>query len=100
MFSWFQKNLGDASLAQENLQQLKQQFLQTYPDQSATHDKALFYRHQSEGRLHCEVIVYFSPATADLATAVAATTCNKPDFSNLGLLIGDQRSIIDYQGLA
>jgi hypothetical protein len=93
MRSWFRKNLGDAALAQESLQQIKQQFLQTYADQTLEGDKALFYHHQSEGRLHCEVIVYFSPATAALAHAVAATACNKPDIPDLGLLVGDQHTI-------
>jgi hypothetical protein len=96
MPKWFRKNLGDASLAGESLEQIKQLFLQTYADQSPTFDKALFYHHLSEGRLHCEIVVYFSPATAEFAAQVAASPCQKPEVFGLSLLVSD-RQTIDYK---
>ncbi len=33
---------------------------------------AVFTRHESEGRLHCEVIAYFSPAAAEVAKIIGA----------------------------
>ena len=46
---------------------------------------------QSVG-LHCEVMVYFSPATMEVAKAFDAQPCAKPARAGLGLLAGDTRS--------
>ncbi len=53
---------------------------------------AVLTRPESEGRLHCEVIAYFSPAAADIAKAFDAEPCEKPARAGLGLLIGDESS--------
>jgi hypothetical protein len=50
---------------------------------------AVFTRPESEGRLHCEVIVYFSPAAQQVAMAFGAEPCEKPARDGLGLLAGD-----------
>ena len=55
-------------------------------------DMAVFVRPESEGRLHCEVIAYFSPAAADVARAFDAQPCPKPVRAGLGLLAGDEGS--------
>ena len=55
-------------------------------------DMAVFVRSESEGRLHCEVIAYFSPAAADVAKAFDAQPCPKPLRAGLGLLAGDEGS--------
>ena len=73
MTMWFTKNLGDAMLVHPALEQLQELFRQTYGLNGYADDTALFTRHESEGRLHCEVNVYFSPATFSIATAVNAT---------------------------
>jgi hypothetical protein len=51
-------------------------------------DLALFIRHQAEGRLHCEVEVYFPPAAAGVARAVDAMPCRRPAIDGRGLLAG------------
>ena len=50
---------------------------------------AVFARNDSEGRLHCEVTVYFSPAAHDLAKRYQAKTCERPLPAGLDLLAGD-----------
>ena len=55
-------------------------------------DMAVFTRHESEGRLHCEVIAYFSPAAAKVAKMVGAEPCEKPARRELGLLMGEIRA--------
>ena len=50
---------------------------------------AVFTRPESEGRLHCEVIAYFSPAAHEVAEIVEAEPCAKPARAGLGLLAGD-----------
>ncbi len=79
-------------LAGESLEHIKQLFLSEYKTDSDSKERAVFVRHESEGRLHCEVIVYFSPATVTVATAVHATPCNKPSSNGLGLLAGSKES--------
>ena len=53
---------------------------------------AVFTRPESEGRLHCEMIAYFSPAARDLANAFGAEPCARPARTGLGLLAGVEES--------
>ncbi len=88
MSNWFSKNLGDALLADEALESIKSRFSSAFASPDYPDDVAIFIRHESEGRLHCDVIVYFSPATYSLATAIDAIACNKPSADSLSLLVG------------
>ena len=90
MSTWFTKNLGDAMLAGEPLEQIKALFLSAYERAENADEMALFFRHESEGSLHCEVKIYFTPASAFVAEAVDATPCNKPSPAGLGLLAGSE----------
>ena len=87
---WFTKNLGDAMLAGEHLEQIKTLFLSAYERAENPDAMALFYRHESEGHLHCEVKIYFTPASAFVAEAVDAIPCNKPSPDSLDLLAGSE----------
>jgi hypothetical protein len=53
---------------------------------------AVFTRAESEGRLHCEIIAYFSPRARELAIAFDAQPCEPPGRAGLGLLAGDGAS--------
>ena len=53
---------------------------------------AVFTRQESQGRLHCEVTAYFSPAAGELAHAFDAQPCEKPPLTDLALLAGDRRA--------
>lgn len=92
MNTWFMSNLGDAMLADESLDRIKALFLSECDKANSRQKMAVFYRHESEGRLHCEVKVYFSPATVNVAEAVDAIPCNKPSSDGLGLLAGSEES--------
>ncbi len=92
MNCWFASNLGDAMLAGESLEHIKELFLAEYETGNSSKEQALFIRHESEGRLHCEVKVYFSPGTAIVAKAVKAIPCNKPSPDGLSLLAGSEES--------
>ncbi|MCW8900156.1 MAG: hypothetical protein OQK75_05945 [Gammaproteobacteria bacterium] len=96
MSAWFKKNLGDAMLATEQLDRIKKRFLSSYSDcnhSNASNSAAVFIRHESEGRLHCEVHVYFSPAAFSVANAVGAKRCKKPMPDDLSLLIGPEDAL-------
>ena len=58
MSAWFTKNLGDAMLAGEALAQLEELFLSVYEKSGSSNKIAIFIRHESEGRLHCELKAY------------------------------------------
>lgn len=92
MNCWFASNLGDAMLAGESLEHIKELFLAVNESGNSSKEQALFIRHESEGRLHCEVKVYFSPAAAFVAKAVNALPCNKPCPDGLSLLAGSEES--------
>ena len=92
MCTWFTSNLGDAMLAGESLDHIKKLFLSIYEDVGCSDEIAVFIRHESEGRLHCEVKIYFSPAAVDVAKAVGAIACKKPGSGSLSLLAGSNES--------
>ncbi|GAB3251412.1 hypothetical protein [Chitinimonas naiadis] len=74
---WYVLDLGDGQLAQAPLAALEARLTGLYaasPDSPA----AVFVRHESEGRLHCSVVVYFSPASSVLAVAFDASPCQAP----------------------
>jgi len=87
--SWHSLNLGDALLATQALERIRQLFQAEYEHSSASRDMALFMRHESEGRLHCEVIVYFPPSSTALAHTLGASACTAPAPQDLGLLAGN-----------
>jgi hypothetical protein len=88
MSIWYTKNLGDAMLAGEQLDQIKTRFLAAYEQDHGQKEMAVFFRHESEGQLHCEVKIYFSPASAGVAVSLGAVPCKRPSPGSLGLLAG------------
>ena len=92
MSSWFTTNLGDAMLADESLERIRERFLTEYRKANYPKDMAVFVRHESEGRLHCDAKVFLSPALAALAKEFAATPCARPSSNDLGLLAGSEES--------
>jgi hypothetical protein len=92
MRDWFTKNLGDASMADEAVERIKALFLLEYERSKQPPGMAVFIRHESNGYLHCEVRLYFSPASAPVAQAVDADSCQRPSPTDLGLLAGPQDS--------
>lgn len=76
-------------LAGEALGDIEARFLAAYVKAGRPPGMALFSRHESEGRLHCEVALYFSPAAAAVAQQFDAHPCARPSPQGLGLLAGD-----------
>ncbi|MGY8872562.1 MAG: hypothetical protein ACKVJE_19185 [Pseudomonadales bacterium] len=91
MSAWRVKNLGDAMLAGEVLEHIQALFLAAYEKAGYPADMAIYIRHEAEGRLHCEVKLYFTPATHEVAEAVSARCCSLPSSEGLGLLVGSKQ---------
>lgn len=90
--NWFSKNLGDAMLAEILLDDLLESFQLEYLKSNSPNDIALFTRHESEGRLHCEVVAYFSPASTLIAEQLGASPCRFPVPNDLSLKAGSEES--------
>ena len=90
MDPWFTMSLGDATLALEPLDRLEALFLSTYGTAGCPAEVAVFFRHESEGHLHCDLRVYFSPATESLARSLGADPCGRPSPQDLSLLAGPE----------
>ena len=92
MTSWYSLSLGDGIIASTPSAEIQETFLRSFAAAGSPPDMAIFTRAESEGRLHCEVIAYFSPGAQEVAKAFDAEPCEKPARSGLGLLAGDERS--------
>jgi len=89
---WYSTSLGDGIMAPTPSAEIEAMFLQVFNAAGQPSNMAVFTRPESESRLHCEVIAYFSPAAKDLANAFDAEPCEKPVRAGLGLLAGDKLS--------
>jgi hypothetical protein len=92
MNNWYSLSLGDGMMAPTPASEIEAAFLQAFAAAGQPPEMAVFSRPESEGRLHCEVVAYFSPAAAAVAEAFDAEPCAKPVRTGLGLLAGDERS--------
>ncbi len=94
--TWYCVSLGDGIMAAELGGQLEKVFLGAFELAGQPADMAVFTRHESEGRLHCEVIAYFSPAARKVAAVFDARPCGKPIHDGLGLLAGSPQSWANF----
>ncbi len=85
--SWHSKSLGDGEWAPEQAALIATAFAARFAQAGQPPEMAVFTPHE-EGRLHCEVMAYFSPAAAGLAAEFSARTCPKPERAGLVLLSG------------
>ncbi len=92
MDNWCSVSLGDGIMAAAPAAEIQERFQRSFISAGKPPDMAVFTRSESEGRLHCEVIAYFSPAAMDLVGAFDAQPCPKPARAGLGLLAGDERA--------
>lgn len=92
MSSWYTSNLGDAMLAGAALAQLEALFISGYGTSANAGNAAIFLRHESEGRLHCELIAYFSPGAVAVANQFDAGPCKRPSRDGLSLHVGAEDS--------
>ena len=88
MESWFSVSLGDGMLAPTPSAEIEEVFQPAYAAAGKPPEMAVFTRPESEGRLHCEVMAYFSPAAQEVAEAFDAEPSGKPARAGLGLLAG------------
>lgn len=72
--------------------EIEEAFRRAFSAAGSPPEMAVFTRPESEGRLHCEVMAYFSPAAWEVAEAFDAEPCEKPARQGLGLLAGREEA--------
>ena len=77
-------------MAAQPSDEIREAFLPLFDVAGNPEDMAVFTRSDSEGRLHCELSVYFSPAAVEVAKAFDAKPCDQPLKNGLDLLAGDK----------
>ena len=92
MNTWYLMSLGDGIMAATPSAEIQEKFLQSFTAAGNPPDMAVFTRAESEGRLHCEIMAYFSPAAKEVAKIFGAQPCEKPSKAGLGLLAGEKVS--------
>ncbi len=90
MNPWYCLSLGDGMIAPTPSAEIEEAFLRVFTAARRPPEMAVFTRPESEGRLHCEVMAYFSPAAQEVAKAFDAEPCEKPARTGLGLLAGSE----------
>lgn len=90
MENWYVKNLGDAMLAFDEQDKIAAVFSSAREAEGSGDEVAAFVRHESDGRLHCEVKVYFSPASESIANTLGAVGCGQPSVHGLAMLVGSE----------
>jgi hypothetical protein len=88
MKPWYCISLGDGMMAPMPTAEIEEAFLEAFAAAGKPSEMAVFTRPESEGRLHCEVMAYFSPAAQEVAEAFDGEPCGKPVRAGLGLLAG------------
>lgn len=94
---WYVSNLGDAMLAHDSLVTVQQRFDDACRTCGCPAEMGLFVRHVSEGRLYCQVLVYFTSAASALAREFDAVACARPASAGLDLLAGNAKALSDEQ---
>lgn len=89
---WYSTSLGDGMTSGIVAAEIEEAFARTFATAGSPMAMAVFTRSESEGRLHCEVIAYFSPAAREVAIAFDAEPCVRPVQTGLSLLAGDEHS--------
>ena len=90
--TWYSLSLGDGITAAGPSEQIRSLFQPLFEAAGAPAQMAVFNLIDSEGRLHCEVTAFFSPACSEVARRLGARPCSQPSRTGLALLAGDERA--------
>lgn len=91
MNRWHMLNLGDPLLADAHLGQALEAARSACAEQFGA-ELAVFERHESEGRLHCELKLYFSPGLDELARSLGGKPCRPPTPYGLARVAGSEQA--------
>lgn len=76
--------------ADEAVENVKELFQAEFDSKGQPEEMALFVRHESDGRLHCQLMLYLPPNLKGLAGQIEAISCPVPLADDLSLLVGSE----------
>lgn len=85
---WYRLELGPADFADNERISVSKAVEQAWHDAGRPAGLTAYYRHESEGRLHCTLVVYFHPTAEAVAKRLGARPCPDPGPWDLGHLAG------------
>ncbi|MDO6459156.1 hypothetical protein Q4485_00445 [Granulosicoccaceae sp. 1_MG-2023] len=91
MTDWYVKNLGDAMLADAAKDSIRERLESAHHKAGEPASATAYFRHESDGRLHCELKIYFSAGFAGIAKELGAVPCAPPSPHGLSLLAGSAK---------
>lgn len=86
--SWYRLDLGTADLAGAGCDAVRTAVDAAWHALGRPPACRVFTRHESEGWLHCHLMVYFSPGATALARGLGARACADPGAWDLTPLAG------------
>ena len=89
--SWYRLDLGAADLADADADAVVAAVDAAWRAAGRPQGFVAYERPESEGRLHCHRVVYFSPAAAQVARQLGACACPDPGPWDLSPLAGNTR---------
>lgn len=90
---WYAMSAGDANLAEDEVDRIRDTFLQHYAA-GIPPGAALLSRIESAGDIHCKLIVYFTPRAESVAVALGALPCPKPSGRGLRIVAAAEGSTV------
>lgn len=91
--SWYRLDLGDALLAEGELDDIRDRCRTAFERAGAPAGWAVYQAHVSGG-LHCKLQLFFSPAAAALARGLGARRCDELP-QGMSLLAGDGAGLFE-----
>lgn len=88
MLTWYRLDLGSADLAGAEADAVVAAVDAAWRAAGRPEAFAAYERHESEGRLHCHRVMYFTPRAASVARQLGARACPDPGPWDLSLLAG------------
>lgn len=86
--NWYELNCGDPTLCDPIVQEVLKVYDEISHRGALSPGAAVFSRHESRGDLHCELILYFTPAAGYVASGVGAICSAQPASQGLSLIAG------------
>ncbi len=86
--SWFRLDLGAADLSDVAADELRAAVRTAWSAAGRPDGFAVYERYESEGRLHCHRVVYFSPGASQVARQWGASACSEPQPWDLSAIAG------------
>lgn len=88
--SWYRLDLGAADLADSDAGAVAAAIDAAWQAAGRPRGFGAYDRHESDGRLHCHRVVYFTPGAAELARRLGARACPDPGPWDLSPFAGSQ----------